>query len=92
MKHPKTKIDILWLVNGFEGYGISRATQSLANEMRNNGKSVVFVSISNGSLFELIKKKKFEVHSLDQQSYFFYKESTLFILKNIFKNINYLIV
>lgn len=91
MKQSKTKIDILWLVNGFEGYGISRATQSLANEMRKNGKSIVFVSISNGALVESIKKKKFEVHSLNQEPSFFYKESTLFILKNIFNNINYTI-
>lgn len=52
---------VIWLINGKEGFGISRATSSFAKEFVKDNKQLLFVSISEGRMVDLLRQQGHEV-------------------------------
>lgn len=70
----------IWVINGSEGFGVSRATLSIALGLRGQGVTVDFLTFSAGVLSNHLIQHDFRVTDLNikRQSVFDKKVSTLF--------------
>lgn len=75
---------IVWVIKGNEGFGIARATISLAQKLRENGHEIVFICFSEGNLSSKIKGEGFVFEKYNIINSDFYNQNLLFFLKRIF--------
>ncbi len=80
------KYKIVWLINGFEGFGVLSATLALAIELRVKNIQIDFISIESGKLVDALKAEDFKVITLNKKNDIFYKNSAFFFLFSFIKN------
>jgi glycosyltransferase involved in cell wall biosynthesis len=83
----KLSYEYVWIINGWEGYGISSITKTLAHLLIKDKKSLLFISISEGSLVESLKEAGFTIQCLNLNSVNLFKESIIYTISELFQNL-----
>lgn len=75
---------VLWLVNGREGFGISRATVSFAKEFLKSGIDLQFVSITSGRMEDTLREAEQRVLCLGYEPPQVASGTTIAFLRNLY--------